>query len=401
MREMMMQKTRKKRKTKVGTIVYAIFLVLWALALCAGIYYVWTSVFTFGQYWEDAQISPKVDEYMKSLSAEMWADGENSVLGTISEMEHPYQTDEECVEVLKGILKDDLRCLPGVSGAAENKKVYNLLSGRSKFGQIYATQIPFEPNENKLVNWAIEKFSLYPWKVDGVEFFLDGLYTSFDITVPESYTVLLNGHPLTEENIVETGIPYDVLSEYYSEFDGLPTKVKYHAEKIFGQVDYQLLDRNGQPAEIDPERDDSQFIEPVSQELIERFDGFSGQFVRRYLDFVSGTGDVWYKYGLLQGYVLKGSDLEDRLERTLRSYLEFMHSSNFNFNGCTLNGVTSLGNNIYILDVSADAGSQMPAGYVKVHRDMKISVLYNPEKDEAFAFSVEDYVSNESDHAGN
>ena len=104
----MMQKTRKKRKTKVGTIVYAIFLVLWALALCAGIYYVWTSVFTFGQYWEDAQISPKVDEYMKSLSAEMWADGENSVLGTISEMEHPYQTDEECVEVLKGILKDDL-----------------------------------------------------------------------------------------------------------------------------------------------------------------------------------------------------------------------------------------------------------------------------------------------------
>ena len=68
MREMMMQKTRKKRKTKVGTIVYAIFLVLWALALCAGIYYVWTSVFTFGQYWEDAQISPKVDEDGASLS---------------------------------------------------------------------------------------------------------------------------------------------------------------------------------------------------------------------------------------------------------------------------------------------------------------------------------------------
>ena len=395
-----MQKTR-KRKTKVGTIVYAVLMVLWALALCAGIYYVWTSVQTFGGYWESAQVTPKVDAYIEKLRTEIWEDGENGIVKTISEMEHPYQTDEECVQILKDILGGDFRCVPGISDTTSNRKTYDLLSGRSKFGQVYVTQYPFEPQENKFVNWGIEKFSLYPWEVDGVDFYLDGLYTTFDITVPESFTVLLNGHPLTEENIVETGIRYDVLSAYYDEFDGLPTKVKYHAEKLFGKADYQLLDRNGQPAQIDPERDDSQFIEPVSQDLIERFNGFSEQFVRRYLDFVSGTGDVWYKYGVLQGYVLKGSDLADRLDRTLSSYLEFMHASNFNFNGCTLNSVTPLGNDIYVLDVSADAGSQMPAGYVKVHRDMKIYIKYYPDKDEAFAFSVEDYIADESEHAGN
>ena len=82
-------------------------------------------------------------------------------------------------------------------------------------------------------------------------------------------------------------------------------------------------------------------------------------------------------------YVLKGSDLEDRLDRTLDSYLAGMHNSNFLFDGYTLNGVTALGNDIYVLDVSADAGSQMPAGYVKVHRDMKVYIKYFPRTDEA------------------
>ncbi len=390
-----MQK-KKKKKIKVGKILYAIFMVLWAGALCYGIYYLWTSVYTFGSYWEDAQVSPKIDAYMEKLNTEIWMDGDNGVYKTISTMEHPYQTDEDCVAELKAIMQDELRCLPGISDVTSDTKTYNLLCGRSKFGQIYVKQYPFEPEENPLVNYAIEIFSLYPWEVTGHEFYLDGLYTTFDITVPASYTVELNGHPLTEENIVERDIPYNTLAEYYDEFDGLPTKVKYHAEQIFGHVEYQILDAKGNPVVIDPERDDSQFIEPVSEDLVVRFDNFSTQFVRKYLDFCSGTGDVWYKYGLLQGYVLKGSDLEDRMERTLRSYLEFIHNSNFNFNGCTLNSVTALGNGIYVLDVSSDSGEQMPAGYVKVHRDMKIFIKYYPERDEVFAFSVEDYIPDES-----
>ena len=394
-----MKKT-KKRKTKVGSVLYAIFMVLWAGALCYGAYYLWTSAMTFGEYWERSQINPKVDAYVERLDTELWQNGDNGLQNTISQMEHPYQSDAECLDVLKEIMQDDISSLPGTGSYSETKKVFDLYSGRSKFGQVIVVQHPFEPQENKLVNWAIEYWSLYPWEVEGVQFYLDGLYTTFDITVPEYMRVQLNGHLLGEENIVERDIPYDVLSEYYDEFDGLPTKVKYHADKIFGRVDLQLLAKNGQPTTIDPEQDDSQFIEPVSEELFARFDHFASRFVERYLSFSSGVGDVWYQYGLLKGWVLAGSDLEDRLERTLRSYLEFMHNSNFNFNGYVLNSVTALGNDMYVLDVSADAGSQMPAGYVKVHRDMKIYVKYYPQRDEAFAFSVEDYNTEESDFIG-
>ena len=383
-----MNKT-KKRKTKVGAIVYAVFMVLWALVLCYGVYYLWTSLMTFGEYWENGQIGPKVDAYMEKLDSEMWLNGENGLRKTISEMEHPYQTDAECVEVLRGVLQDEIRC-----------QIYDLFSGRSKFGQVYITQHPFEPEENKLVNWAIENWALYPWEVEGVQFFLDGLYTDFEIVVPEYMTVLLNGHALTEANIVERGIPYDVLTEYYDEFDGLPTKVKYHADKIFGQVQYQLLDRSGQPVVIDPDRDDSQFIEPVSEELYQRFDTFSAEFTERYLQFSSGAGQIWTDYARVRAYVLKGSDLDDRLDRTLRSYLEYMHNSNFNFGGYQLNDVKPLGNNIYILDISCDAGSQMPAGYKEVHRDMNVFVQYFPGTNEVFAFSAEDYNTEERDAVG-
>ena len=394
-----MKKT-KKRKTKVGAIIYAVFMVLWALALCYGVYYLWTSLMTFGEYWENGQISPKVDAYMEKLDTEMWLNGDNGLKKTISEMEHPYQTDEECVQVLRGVLQDEIRCLPGMSDGSATRKTYYLLSGRNKFGQVYVTQHPFEPEENPLVNWAIENWSLYPWEVEGVQFFLDGLYTDFDIVVPESFTVLLNGHALTDANIVERGIHYDVLTEYYDEFEGLPTKVKYHADKIFGQVDYQLLDRSGQPVEIDPEKDDSQFIEPVSEELFQRFDRFSAEFIERYLQFSSGAGQIWTDHARVRAYVLKGSDLDDRLDRTLRSYLEYMHNSNFSFYGYTLNDVTALGNNIFILDISSDSGCQMPAGYQEVHRDMKVFVQYNPDTDETFAFSVEDYNAEEGDVVG-
>ena len=36
-----------KRKVKVGTIVYAVLMVLWAGILCYGTYYLWSSVKTF------------------------------------------------------------------------------------------------------------------------------------------------------------------------------------------------------------------------------------------------------------------------------------------------------------------------------------------------------------------
>lgn len=394
----------KSRRRKHSAAVYTVFLSIWILILAGITLYIWNTVTRFGEYWEAAQITPKVDEYMEKLSVELWEDGEYSIPHAISQMEHEFQTNEECVEVLRGIMRDELRCTPAVGTSEDGTKTYDLVCGRNKFGRIFLTQDVFEPEENAVLNWMIEKYSLYPWHVSGVEFYLDGLYTSFDITVPQDFTVLLNGHPLTADYIVETGIPYNVLQEYYGQFDGLPTKVRYHADRVFGHVEYQLLNAKGEPTEINSELDDSQFIEPVSDELMARFGNFVTNFSNHYLEFSAGTGNMSYLYGQLSPYILPNSDLSDRLYRMIDSYAGWQHNSNYRFYDATLNGAISLGNGFYVLDASANAGSQMPAGFVEVHRDMKIYVKVNAQSNEIFAFSVLDYntveTTEESDNVG-
>ena len=398
-----MQKV-KRRNRRHGSAAYALFLVIWILILAGLTAFVWKTALRFGEYWEAAQIGPKVDEYMEQFTVEIWENGDNSVQNKIAQMPHEFQTNEECVEILRNILREDLRCLPSAGAAQEHVKTYDLLSGRSKFGQVFLTQQVTQPDENAILNWMIEKYSLYPWKVNGVQFYLDGLYTSFDITVPANYTVLLNGHPLTADYVAETGIPFTVLEDYYELYDGLPTKVRYHVDNIFGHIDYQLLDEMGRPREIDPNQDDSQFIEPVSDELMARFAPFVVEFSNRYLEFNAGTGNMSYLYGQLMPYVVPNSDLADRLHRMIDSYAGWQHNSNYRFYDAALNGAISLGNNIYVLDASANAGCLMPAGFVEVHRDMKICVKYSPQTGEILAFSVEDYntveVPKDSDNAG-
>ncbi len=388
----MMQNT-KKRRNRTGSILYWLFLFLWVGMLAVVTSYIWKDALRFGEYYEAAQVQPKLDAFLDELSVEMWQDGDNSVRSGIAQMEHPYQTDEECVAVLHEMLQDEL--YTQIANAGPDWKTYNILCGTSSLGQVTLVEQRFTPEEDSLLTWLIEWRGLYPWEVDrsSVDYNLnvEGLYTTFDITVPEKYTVLLNGHVLPPENIVETGIPYDVLADFYDEFEGLPTKVTYHADKIFGHVDYQLLDENGIPTEIDPNRDDSQFIPPVSEELVARFTDFAPRFAFRYLEFCAGTRDMWTLWVELEPYLLKGSDLHDRCYRMIDSYIGWQHNSNFVFDGATLNSVTPLGNDLYVLDISTDSSSHMPVGRVKVHRDMLVYVKYRAITDEVFAFSAEDY----------
>ena len=98
-------KRAKNRKSKIGAIVYWSFLLVWVALLVFASTYIWKDAKRFGEYWEAAQIDPKLNAYMDRLSVEMWQDGENSVMNTVSQMEHPYQTDEECLVVLRGMLR--------------------------------------------------------------------------------------------------------------------------------------------------------------------------------------------------------------------------------------------------------------------------------------------------------
>lgn len=379
--------TMKKRKKKTGALVYALFLTLWIAVLALLAWSALKLVWRYAEYYEKAEIGPVMDRYMETLEQDMWDHG---IADTIANMPHEFQTDEECAQVVKKILTDDIRYSRNAGKQSEGLAVYDLLCGNSKFGRVTLTQEEVLPEDaSGILLKRIEQDRLYPWHVESEEFFFEGLYTSYQITVPEEYTVLLNGHELTEENIIETDIPYDVLAAYYDEYADLPTKVTYKADNIFGSVDVQLLDGNGNETQIDPDRDDSQFIETPSQETIDRLYEFAYAFSSRYLEFSAGTGDMQYLYDQLVPYIEPGSELESRMRGTIEGYAGWQHNQHFRFGTCTLNNVTPLAGGYYVVEVSANASCVQPIGTVTVERDLRILCRYL--EDDVRAFSVEDY----------
>ena len=61
-----MQKA-KKRKSKIGTVAYWTFIVLWVALLALASTYIWKDARSFGEYWEAAQIDPKLNAYLHPL----------------------------------------------------------------------------------------------------------------------------------------------------------------------------------------------------------------------------------------------------------------------------------------------------------------------------------------------
>jgi hypothetical protein len=237
--------------------------------------------------------------------------------------------------------------------------------------------------------WSLLPWSIRPWKVESETFDFNGLYSSIEIVIPRSYTVLLNGFKLSEDYIIERNIPYDVLRKYYERYDGLPTKVRYRFDNVIGSINPEIRDENGEAFIIDPKRDDSQFIKAVAPEKMERLAGFTAAFVDRYLKFTSGAIDPQHGYQRLLPYMLKGSDLEGRMFDAMDG-LSWAHTSSITIDSTQLNGALDLGEGFYILDISAVA-TTYEKGKGEVENVSNMRVIVRERNDDIRAISLELY----------
>ena len=79
-----------------------------------------------------------------------------------------------------------------------------------------------------------DAYGFTPWEVISESFdfsFLIG--TGTKLTVPEHYPVYVNGTCLTEEDIVESGIQFALVKDFYAQYS-LPTFVTYEVDPILG-----------------------------------------------------------------------------------------------------------------------------------------------------------------------
>ena len=355
------------RKKKHGATIYTIFLMLYVLILAVAAFYGLTKVWTYAEEYEAARPDKTMDAYIKELSKNLWDD---SIAETIAAMPHEVQTDEECKEIVRNMLSDELSYArqPGYSEESTRIK-YNLLCGGNVFGNV--TLVPDESKSKDV------EFDMLPWIVSTEEFDFYGLYSSMQITVPATYSVTLNGVKLGNEYIVEDGIHYDVLEDYYDQYPGLPTKVTYRFDDIFGHLEPVVYDENGNETTIDETRDDSQYIQPVSAEVLSRLETFAGEFSDAYLAFSSGVADPMYAYSRVLPYIEVGGDLDSRLKQSMDGY-GWAHTASYRFDSSTVNNAIFLGDGCYMVDVTAHTTTIYPNkgdnGVVSTDNGLKLIV---------------------------
>lgn len=369
--------TRTEKRKRSARIYWGALIIYTVLIIAAAVYAL-TMVWTYAEEYELSRPNNTMDEYVATLSENLWGDG---IAETVSSMEHAVQSDDEVAAHVKNLLKDGIS-YTRKSGTGGGEGIhYSLRCNGNEFGTV--TLVEDDSNADEL------KFGMLPWKVASEEFDFNGLYSSVEIVVPKTYEVYLNGVKLGPEYIVEEGIKYDVLEDYYDEFEGLPTKVRYQYDKAIGELEFNIKDENGQDYVIDESQDDSQYIKPCTEAELERLSQFSAGFVVNYLKYTSGVIDPMYGYGILKDYLVLGADLDKRMLNAMDG-LSWAHTVSIQVNSSTLNSALSLGDGYYMCDISSSA-TTFAYGHGEVESISNMRVIVVDDGDRVRAISLELY----------
>ena len=375
-----------KKKSISGTVIYTLILLAYIFILGAGILYGLGKLWTFAAEYENAIPSKVMDAYIADLNENLW---DASIEQTIENMPHEFQSNEEVAALVQEMFSSELTYARTIGGDGENSIVYAILCDGNAFGRVTIVR-----DQSKA---AETEFGSLPWMIQSEEFDFTGLYSSLQITVPQSYSVSLNGHILGAANVIESGIPYDVLAEYYEDHPNLPTKVTYKAEHILGHIDPVLYDDQGNVTSIDPNRDDSQFIRPIDAEIYQRLEYFAVAFADPYLAYSSNVVDPNTGYANVEGFLYPNGDLAERLKLTKDGY-EWAHTTSYRFEGAQLVNAISLGDGYYSIDINAQTVITYPNKGENgiVHDNNGLRVLVTDYNGQFRALSVERYMVGQS-----
>ena len=370
-----------------GKLLYTLFLLIWCVLLCYGAWYGLQKVWIYAEEYELSRPTYTMDVYVEELSRNLWDEG---IADTVKAMPHEVQSDDEVALHVRDMLSN------GVSyqrkgGGGEGHAVYALRCNGHEFGTVTLTEQEDYVSriDTTVFPWKLLPWSIKPWRVESESFDFNGLYSPVEAVVPQNYTVVLNGVRLGPEYIVETGIPFDVLKNYYERYDGLPKKLRYRFENAIGVIEPVILDEEGEVFPIDYGRDDSQFIKPCTPEKLERLAQFTAGFIDRYLRYTSGVIDPLTGYQKLSPYLLGGSDLDERMQKAIDG-LTWAHTASITVESAQLNGALALGDNFYICDITSVA-TTFTEGKGETESVSNMRVIVRERNDDIRALALEFY----------
>ena len=345
---------------------FSFFLTLYVLLGIFAICIVMLVLWGYASAYEKAQPETAVEEYILQLNETGWDEGIDAAAARLNA---PYQSPEDRNGQVSAYLSAGVGYALTVNGGDQTSKVYALLSRDTKVGTLTV-----EPDME-----AKKHFGMRPWRVRSAEYDFSFLAHSNSLTLPYNFTVTVNGITLGEEAVTASGISMDCLAEYYAVCEGLATKTTYYYEYVSFDTppDVRIYDCYGSEYTFNDQADDSQFLDICSQETVDALKDFAARFTRRYLTFRAGYTlegqSVYDVYDLLAPYFVNGSALQNRVYSACDG-LTWAHCAYLDIRNITLLSAWDIGNNQYIIDISAEVETVDPHGDVTRTENMRCVV---------------------------
>ena len=183
-------------KRKRSKLIYWVCLLAYTVALAAICLLALKAVWSFAEQYQASMPEPVVEKYIAGLNSDLFDAG---VADTIAAMPHEVQTDDECQQAVRDILNGEITYARTATTEADTN-AYAICCNDSTFGTVYLKRDETKDRNFKVYGKEISlPYDLRPWVVSREEFDFTGLYTSVQVTIPESYSVQLNGHTLGKE----------------------------------------------------------------------------------------------------------------------------------------------------------------------------------------------------------
>lgn len=331
MDEIKVTRRRPRRKKRIYPWFLLAYVVVFLIGIGIGLNY----LNNYLQEYERSLPYNTTDSYLQSLTADHICQQASPVL---DEIDTSVQTREEALAIMKSALAEPITFYKRVKECTDTKLVYALRCGTQAIGSFEMEQTAAD--EQGFTHWVVteETFDLS---------FL--LKEGFTLTVPHDATVSVNRNTLTLDNAIETDIRYDSIEAFYDEYN-LPTMTTYQVGKHLGDLSVEVTDAKGNP--IDPDADQSVFLDLCTEEEKTSLDHIAENFISRYIHFTSQTSnDVQGNLARLCEHIVPGGALEKRMRDAVRG-LNWVTDRNVTIHSITVNQYVPAGNGRYICDIA-------------------------------------------------
>ncbi len=280
----------------------------------------------------DAYLEALDSDHVAQLLDELYAQVDSRV-----------QSKEQCQAVVKEALKEGIgHKVSFTSSEKQSFVLYNMASEDGKHRQI---------GEFSITPQGQGAYGYIPWDLYEESFYMDYLLCEgMTVTVPQDYTVWVNGNQLGEDCIVQTGIGYEELKEMPKDLP-LPTKVTYASGRTLGAVTLEVRSPQGQTVTIDENTDWSQFLNGGSQEKQTEIQSFVKEFLGHYVHFSSTKEGIWENYHKVISYVVPNGDLQQRMYKATDG-LTWIGTAPDKLLDVTPNRILALSDGRYVYDLT-------------------------------------------------